>query len=212
MHSNIFRLLFSFVSLFFCFVPVWQFEGAFLSDGKGLNNWDVFSHKAGEILHSQLWSFSSFPILSYGKNFMGMSLGTIIDGTNGDIAVDHYHRYLVMCWLIVYISSMIEDDEHSGSLWANNRKSMFVEFRHFLCDKSSDYFDSFLVLEQEKWLLWTLEKATNDISPIYQIHRGGVFSFFWLLICQFLEEKLWTWLIIGHSAPPLCAAEEEGFY
>jgi len=24
-----------------------QFEGAFLSDGKGLNNWDVFTHKTG---------------------------------------------------------------------------------------------------------------------------------------------------------------------
>ncbi|XP_052201373.1 beta-glucosidase 46 [Diospyros lotus] len=44
----------------------YQFEGAFLSDGKGLNNWDVFTHKPGNIL----------------------------DGTNGDIAVDHYHRYL----------------------------------------------------------------------------------------------------------------------
>ncbi|KAF5944314.1 hypothetical protein HYC85_018391 [Camellia sinensis] len=44
----------------------YQFEGAFLSDGKGLNNWDVFSHKPGNIM----------------------------DGTNGDIAVDHYNRYL----------------------------------------------------------------------------------------------------------------------
>lgn len=44
----------------------YQFEGAFLSDGKGLNNWDVFTHKPGNIK----------------------------DGTNGDIAVDQYHRYL----------------------------------------------------------------------------------------------------------------------
>ncbi|XP_059661909.1 beta-glucosidase 46-like [Cornus florida] len=44
----------------------YQFEGAFLSEGKGLNNWDVFSHKPGKIM----------------------------DGSNGDIAVDHYHRYL----------------------------------------------------------------------------------------------------------------------
>ncbi|KAM4112915.1 hypothetical protein ACJW30_05G178000 [Castanea mollissima] len=42
----------------------YQFEGAYLSDGKGLNNWDVFSHKPGNI----------------------------IDGSNGDLAVDHYHR------------------------------------------------------------------------------------------------------------------------
>ncbi|OVA10571.1 Glycoside hydrolase [Macleaya cordata] len=44
----------------------YQVEGAFLSDGKGVNNWDVFTHKTG----------------------------TIIDGSNGDIAVDHYNRYL----------------------------------------------------------------------------------------------------------------------
>ncbi|KAI9124202.1 hypothetical protein K1719_005502 [Acacia pycnantha] len=44
----------------------YQYEGAYLSDGKGLNNWDVFSHTPGKI----------------------------IDACNGDIAVDHYHRYL----------------------------------------------------------------------------------------------------------------------
>ncbi|TYI78012.1 hypothetical protein E1A91_D06G181200v1 [Gossypium mustelinum] len=43
----------------------YQFEGAFLSDGKGLNNWDVFTHKPGNIM----------------------------DGSNGDTAVDHYHLY-----------------------------------------------------------------------------------------------------------------------
>jgi beta-glucosidase/6-phospho-beta-glucosidase/beta-galactosidase len=25
-----------------------QFEGAYLSDGKGLNNWDVYTHKPGD--------------------------------------------------------------------------------------------------------------------------------------------------------------------
>ncbi|XP_020976234.1 beta-glucosidase 45 isoform X2 [Arachis ipaensis] len=44
----------------------YQFEGAFLSDGKGLSNWDVFTHKPG----------------------------TTVDRSNGDIAVDQYHRYL----------------------------------------------------------------------------------------------------------------------
>ncbi|KAL5842581.1 hypothetical protein ACOSQ3_013184 [Xanthoceras sorbifolium] len=43
----------------------YQFEGAYLSEGKGLSNWDVFSHQPGKI----------------------------IDGSNGDVAVDHYHRY-----------------------------------------------------------------------------------------------------------------------
>ncbi|KNA10964.1 hypothetical protein SOVF_139510 [Spinacia oleracea] len=44
----------------------YQYEGAYLVDGKGLNNWDTFTHKSGGIL----------------------------DNSNGDVATDHYHRYL----------------------------------------------------------------------------------------------------------------------
>ncbi|CAN1826290.1 Beta-glucosidase 47 [Linum perenne] len=44
----------------------YQFEGAYLSGGKGLNNWDVFTHASGNIA----------------------------DGSTGDVAVDHYNRYL----------------------------------------------------------------------------------------------------------------------
>ncbi|KAK9092104.1 hypothetical protein Syun_027015 [Stephania yunnanensis] len=51
--------------LFGVATSAYQVEGAVVSDGKGLNNWDAFSHKSGSIL----------------------------DGTNGDVADDHYHRY-----------------------------------------------------------------------------------------------------------------------
>ncbi|XP_024988226.1 beta-glucosidase 46-like isoform X2 [Cynara cardunculus var. scolymus] len=53
----------------------YQFEGAYLTDGKGLSNWDIFSHKPGNIA----------------------------DGSNGDIAVDHYHMYLDDLELMEYI-------------------------------------------------------------------------------------------------------------
>ncbi|NKC68239.1 glycoside hydrolase family 1 protein [Vagococcus fluvialis] len=43
----------------------YQIEGAWNEDGKGISNWDVFSKIEG-------------------KTF---------EGTNGDIAIDHYHRY-----------------------------------------------------------------------------------------------------------------------
>uniref|UniRef100_A0A7C9DMD5 Beta-glucosidase n=1 Tax=Opuntia streptacantha TaxID=393608 RepID=A0A7C9DMD5_OPUST len=46
----------------------YQYEGAYLSDGKGLNNWDTYTHISGKI----------------------------IDGSTGDVATDHYHRYLVI--------------------------------------------------------------------------------------------------------------------
>ncbi|KAH9626505.1 hypothetical protein KSS87_022132 [Heliosperma pusillum] len=42
-------------------------EGAYLEDGKGLSNWDVFSHLSGNT----------------------------VDNENGDVADDHYHRYEV---------------------------------------------------------------------------------------------------------------------
>ncbi|WCJ25759.1 beta glucosidase 46 [Euphorbia peplus] len=43
----------------------YQYEGVYLSDAKGLNNWDVFSHIPGKI----------------------------IDESTGDVAVDQYHRF-----------------------------------------------------------------------------------------------------------------------
>ncbi|KAG4978217.1 hypothetical protein AAZX31_13G261100 [Glycine max] len=44
----------------------YQIEGAYFEDGKGLSNWDAFSHTPGKIKKDE----------------------------NGDIADDHYHRYL----------------------------------------------------------------------------------------------------------------------
>ncbi|KAK4839098.1 hypothetical protein QYF36_019107 [Acer negundo] len=43
-----------------------QVEGGYLDDGKGLNNWDVFSHIPGKVKNND----------------------------NGDVADDHYHRFL----------------------------------------------------------------------------------------------------------------------
>nr|GEV03171.1 beta-glucosidase 46-like isoform X1 [Tanacetum cinerariifolium] len=53
----------------------YQFEGGYLADGKGLSNWDIFSH----------------------------TTGNIVDGSNGDIAVDHYHLYLEDLELMEYM-------------------------------------------------------------------------------------------------------------
>ncbi|MFW5737784.1 MAG: glycoside hydrolase family 1 protein, partial [Spirochaetota bacterium] len=49
-----------------CATAAYQIEGAHQADGKGPSIWDEFSHRAG----------------------------TIQDGTTGDVACDHYHRYL----------------------------------------------------------------------------------------------------------------------
>ncbi|KAI5414646.1 variant 4, Beta-glucosidase 46 [Lathyrus oleraceus] len=46
----------------------YQYEGGYNINGKGQSNWDNFTHGDTKI---------------------------IVDGSNGDIAVDHYHRYQV---------------------------------------------------------------------------------------------------------------------
>lgn len=53
--------------LFGAATSAYQIEGAYLEDGKGLCNWDVFTHT-----HS----------------------GGVMDGRTGDVADDHYHRYV----------------------------------------------------------------------------------------------------------------------
>ncbi|KAG7587979.1 Glycoside hydrolase superfamily [Arabidopsis suecica] len=54
----------------------YQYEGAFLTDGKSLNNWDVFTHKNPE---------------------------KILDENNGDIAVDQYNRFLEDIQLMTFL-------------------------------------------------------------------------------------------------------------
>uniref|UniRef100_A0A1J3DGD0 beta-glucosidase n=1 Tax=Noccaea caerulescens TaxID=107243 RepID=A0A1J3DGD0_NOCCA len=54
----------------------YQYEGAYLTDGKGLNNWDVFTRE---------------------------NPGKILDGSNGNIAADQYNRFMDDIQLMTYL-------------------------------------------------------------------------------------------------------------
>nr|GMD51402.1 beta-glucosidase 18-like [Ipomoea batatas] len=71
--NNLKRSQFPDEFLFGATTSAYQIEGAYIEDGKGINNWDVFCTIKGKIQN----------------------------GENGDVADDHYHRYLVL--FIVYL-------------------------------------------------------------------------------------------------------------
>ncbi|KAL2331450.1 hypothetical protein Fmac_019031 [Flemingia macrophylla] len=76
----------------------YEIEGAAFEDGKGLSNWDVFSHAPGKWSLVILIACGAY---SYRIIIMDMITmksdrfsGKIENDENGDISDDHYHRYL----------------------------------------------------------------------------------------------------------------------
>ncbi|KAM0855151.1 hypothetical protein ACQ4PT_049954 [Festuca glaucescens] len=69
--------------LFGAATSAYQIKGAYLEDGKGINNWMSSPTHGVSHLSIVLHSFCSHS-----------SAGDITDGRNGDAADDHYHRYM----------------------------------------------------------------------------------------------------------------------
>ncbi|KAL5990467.1 Beta-glucosidase 18 [Asimina triloba] len=79
-----------------------QIEGGYLQDHKGLSNWDVFSHIPGSsplrnlFIGSFAFSSRGYVVINFLKTFLfDMCAGKIRDGSNADVADDHYHRFMV---------------------------------------------------------------------------------------------------------------------
>ncbi|KAG6573201.1 Beta-glucosidase 47, partial [Cucurbita argyrosperma subsp. sororia] len=128
----------------------YQFEGAFLSDGKGLSNWDVFTHTPGNIE----------------------------DETNGDIAVDHYHRYLEDLDLMAFIG--VNSYRFSIS-WARILpKGRFGEMNKAGIDHYNKLIDSLLERGIEPFVTLTHYDIPQELEDRYgawlspQAKQGGV--------------------------------------
>ncbi len=114
-----------------------QIEGAWAEDGKGPSIWDTFSHTPGRV----------------------------IDGTNGDVACDHYHRYREDVDLI---SSLNVDAYRFSMAWARVQPDGSGAWN----EKGFGFYDRLLDALHEKGLAphltlyhWDLPQALQD--------RGG---------------------------------------
>ena len=93
----------------------YQIEGAYNEDEKGLSIWDDFSHKKGKI----------------------------IDGTNGDIACDHYHRYIED---INLMSNLGYDAYRFSIAWTR----IFPDGKGHINQKGVDYYNRLIDFLLEK--------------------------------------------------------------
>ena len=64
----------------------YQIEGAVHADGRGLSMWDSFAHNSGRIA----------------------------DGSTGDVACDHYHRYVQDAALLAHAVVQMEQGQVQG--------------------------------------------------------------------------------------------------
>lgn len=90
----------------FCLFDFLQYEGGYLADGKGLSNWDVFTHKSGKNnLRKSTYKYVYVCMYAFckwydddKKKIKGNEFwfaDKIEDGSNGDVADDQYHQFQV---------------------------------------------------------------------------------------------------------------------
>jgi beta-glucosidase len=111
-----------------------QIEGAFDTDGKGPSIWDTFSHKASNI----------------------------IDGSNGDIACDHYNRYRDD---VALMASLGVDAYRFSMAWARVQPTGKGAWN----EKGFDFYERLLDALQEKGIAphltlyhWDLPQGLQD--------------------------------------------------
>ncbi|WZZ75779.1 hypothetical protein YC2023_087149 [Brassica napus] len=128
----------------------YQYEGAYLTDGKTLSNWDVFT---------------SIP-------------GKIADGTHGKVAVDHYHRYPTLETLFVFAEGRLGDvnmegiDHYNRMINAILKRGMepFVTLTHYDIPQE-------LELRYKSWLSPQIREDFEHYAAICFRHFGNRVKF-----------------------------------
>jgi hypothetical protein len=87
---------------------LFQFEGAYLSDGKGLSNWDVYTHKPGETtslslsLSTDLVTFQN--LLNKSSISLTFRKGEIMDFFSSSIIDEKCHHRRSLSPISVFIN------------------------------------------------------------------------------------------------------------
>ncbi|URD80869.1 Glycosyl hydrolase family 1 [Musa troglodytarum] len=93
--------------LFGTSTSAYQIEGAYEEGNKSLSNWDVFTHSqvSTDEDNSSVALPPSLPTWFVPLFwFFHCAGGKIKDGSNGDVAADHYHIYMVSLFMIANVT------------------------------------------------------------------------------------------------------------
>ncbi|KFK40645.1 hypothetical protein AALP_AA2G023400 [Arabis alpina] len=170
----------------------YQYEGAFLTDGKSLNNWDVFTHE-----HS----------------------GEIHDGSNGDTSVDQYHRFMEdiqlmnflgvnsyrfsISWSRVLPRGRFGGINYSGIKYYNILIDTLIRIKPFVTLNHVDYPQE-LEMRFQSWLSPEMQKEFTHLADICFKHFGDRVKY-WTTINEPNQQLILSYLW-GIFPPSRCSS------
>ncbi|MGC8971110.1 MAG: GH1 family beta-glucosidase [bacterium] len=155
-----------------CATAAYQIEGAFNEDGKGPSIWDTFTHIPGNI----------------------------IDGSNGDVACDHYHRYTEDIELMKSLNL-------KGYRFSISWPRIFPEGRGTINKKGLDFYKKLVdgllskdIIPFATMYHWDLPQALEDKGGWGNLDTSKYFADYAYTLFKELGDAIPFWITLNEPA------------
>ncbi|MDF0488442.1 GH1 family beta-glucosidase [Sphingomonas sp. H39-1-10] len=169
-----------------CATAAYQVEGAVKEDGRGLTNWDVFSHTPGKIVNNATGDVASDSYHRYGEDIalmkdlgvrayrMSLAWSRIFPegkGQPNQKGVDHYNRVidaLLAAGIAPYVTMFHWDlPQALPGGWQNrDTAKAFADYAGFMAGKLSDRVHHFMTVNEVR--------SFSDLGHKSGIHAPGL--------------------------------------